>query len=213
MKKLDEKIFEIIELLKNEYPDVRVTLLHSDPLELLIATILSAQCTDRQVNEVTKKLFKKYRSVHDYIAASQEELEKEIYSTGFYRTKAKNIKKMCEMLVNNFNGEVPDTMEELVTLPGVARKTANIVLSGAFGKLEGIAIDTHVKRLSFRLGLTDKIDQDKIEKDLMELVPRNDWDKLSLLLINHGRKICNARKPACDKCVLNSLCPSAFSFG
>ncbi|MDO8724622.1 MAG: endonuclease III, partial [Candidatus Methanoperedens sp.] len=157
MKKLDEKIFEIIELLKNEYPDVRVTLLHSDPLELLIATILSAQCTDRQVNEVTKKLFKKYRSLHDYISASQEELEKEIYSTGFYMTKAKNIKKMCEMLVNNFNGKVPDTMEELVTLPGVARKTANIVLSGAFGKLEGIAVDTHVKRLSFRLGLTDKI--------------------------------------------------------
>ena len=213
MKKLNEKIFEMIELLKNEYPDVRVTLLHSDPLELLIATILSAQCTDRQVNEVTKKLFKKYRSVHDYIAASQEELEKEIYSTGFYRTKAKNIKKMCEMLVNNFNGKVPDTMEELVTLPGVARKTANIVLSGAFGKFEGIAVDTHVKRLSFRLGLTDKIDQDKIEKDLMELVPRNDWDNFSLLLINHGRNICNARKPACDKCVLNSLCPSAFTFG
>ena len=213
MKKLNEKIFEMIELLKNEYPDVRVTLLHSDPLELLIATILSAQCTDRQVNEVTKTLFKKYRSMHDYIAASQEELEKEIYSTGFYRTKAKNIKKMCEMLVNNFNGKVPDTMEELVTLPGVARKTANIVLSGAFGKFEGIAVDTHVKILSFRLGLTDKIDQDKIEKDLMELVPRNDWDNFSLLLINHGRNICNARKPACDKCVLNSLCPSAFTFG
>ena len=213
MKKLDEKIFEIIELLKNEYPDVRVTLLHSDPLELLIATILSAQSTDRQVNKVTKKLFKKYRSIHDYIAASQAELEEEIYSTGFYRTKAKNIKKMCEMLVNNFDGKVPDTMEELVTLPGVARKTANIVLSGAFGKLEGIAVDTHVKRLSFRLGLTDKTDQDKIEKDLMELVPRNDWDNFSLLLINHGRSICNARKPACDKCVLNSLCPSAFTFG
>jgi len=213
MKKLDEKIFEIIELLRCEYPGVRVALLHSDPFELLIATILSAQCTDRQVNEVTKKLFKKYRSINDYIAASQEELETEIYSTGFYRNKAKNIKKMCEMLVNNFNGEVPDTMEELVTLPGVARKTANIVLSGAFGKLEGIAVDTHVKRLSFRLGLTDKIDQDKIEKDLMELVPRKDWDNFSLLLINHGRNICNARKPACDKCVLNSLCPSAFTFG
>lgn len=213
MKKLDEKIFEIIELLKNEYPDVSVTLFHSDPLELLIATILSAQCTDRQVNEITKKLFKKYGSIHDYIAASQEELEKEIYSTGFYRNKAKNIKKMCEMLVNDFNGEVPDTMEELVTLPGVARKTANIVLSGAFGKLEGIAVDTHVKRLSFRLGLTDKIDQDKIEKDLMELVPRKDWDNFSLLLIHHGRNICNARKPACIKCVLNRLCPFAFSFG
>jgi endonuclease-3 len=213
MKKLDEKIFEIIEILRYEYPGVRVALLHSDPFELLVATILSAQCTDRQVNEVTKKLFKKYRSIHDYIAASQEELEKDIYSTGFYRNKAKNIKKMCEMLVNNFNGEVPDTMEELVTLPGVARKTANIVLSGAFGKLEGIAVDTHVKRLSFRLGLTDKIDQDKIEKDLMDLVPRKDWDNFSLLLIHHGRNICNARKPACIKCVLNRLCPSAFSFG
>jgi len=213
MKKLDKRIFKIIELLRSEYPGVRVTLLHSDPLELLIATILSAQCTDRQVNEVTKKLFKKYRSIHDYIEASLEEHEKEIYSTGFYRNKAKNIKKMCEMLVNNFNGKVPDTMEELVTLPGVARKTANIVLSEAFEKLEGIAVDTHVKRLSFRLGLTDKIDQDKIEKDLMELVPRNDWDNFSLLLINHGRNICNARKPACDKCVLNSLCPSAFTFG
>lgn len=213
MKKLDEKIFEIIEILRYKYPGVRVALLHSYPFELLVATILSAQCTDRQVNEVTKKLFKKYRSIHDYIAASQEELEKEIYSTGFYRNKAKNIKKMCEMLVNNFNGEVPDTMEELVTLPGVARKTANIVLSGAFGKLEGIAVDTHVKRLSFRLGLTDKIDQDKIEKDLMELVQRKDWDNFSLLLIHHGRNICNARKPACIKCVLNRLCPSAFSFG
>lgn len=213
MKKLDEKIFEIIEILRYEYPGVRVALLHSDPFELLVATILSAQCTDRQVNEVTEKLFKKYRSIHDYIAASQEELEKEIYSTGFYRNKAKNIKKMCEMLVNNFNGEVPDTMEELVTLPGVARKTANIVLSDAFGKLEGIAVDTHVKRLSFRLGLTDKIDQDKIEKDLMEIVPRKDWGNFSLLLIHHGRNICNARKPACIKCVLNRLCPLAFSFG
>ncbi|TRZ91759.1 MAG: endonuclease III [Methanosarcinales archaeon] len=212
-KIVNKNISEIIELLRKVKPDVSVALTHSTPLELLIATILSAQCTDRQVNEVTKKLFKKYKSKHDYIAASQEELEKEIYSTGFYRNKAKNIKKMCEMLVNNFNGEVPDTMEELVTLPGVARKTANIVLSGAFGKLEGIAVDTHVKRLSFRLGLTDKIYQDKIEKDLMELVPRKDWDNFSLLLIHHGRNICNARKPACIKCVLNRLCPSAFSFG
>lgn len=212
-KIVNKKISEIIELLRREKPDVSVALMHSTPLELLIATILSAQCTDRQVNEVTRKLFKKYKSMHDYIAASQEELEKEIYSTGFYRNKTKNIKKMCEMLVNNFNGEVPDTMEELITLPGVARKTANIVLSGAFGKLEGIAVDTHVKRLSFRLGLTDKTDQDKIEKDLMELVPRKDWDNFSLLLINHGRKICNARKPACFKCVLNRLCPCAFSFG
>lgn len=210
---MHKKIFKIIELLRNEYPSVRVALVHSDPFELLVATILSAQCTDRQVNKVTKKLFKKYRSIHDYIAASQEELEKEIYSTGFYRNKAKNIKKMCEVLVNNFNGDVPDTMEDLITLPGVARKTANIVLSGAFGKLEGIAVDTHVKRLSFRLGLTNNTDQDNIEKDLMELVPRKDWNNFSLLLIHHGRNICNARKPICDKCVLNYLCKSAFSFG
>jgi endonuclease-3 len=212
-KIVDKKISEIIELLRKEKPDVGIALTHSTPLELLIATILSAQCTDRRVNEVTKKLFKKYRSTHDYIAASQEELEKEIYSTGFYRNKAKNIKKLCEILVKNFNGKVPDTMEDLLTLPGVARKTANIVLSGAFGKLEGIAVDTHVKRLSFRLGLTDKIDQDKIEKDLMKLVPKNSWDIFSLLLIHHGRNICNARKPACGKCVLNRLCPLAFSFG
>ncbi len=210
---LDEKISEIIELLRKENPDVRIALTHSNPLELLIATILSAQCTDKRVNEVTRELFKKFRSLHDYIATSQEELEKEIYSTGFYRNKAKNIKKLCEILVNNFNGNVPDTMEDLLTLPGVARKTANIVLSGAFGKMEGIAVDTHVKRLSYRLGITENTTPDKIEKDLMELVPKKDWDIFSLLLINHGRKVCKAKKPLCSDCVLNRLCPSAFTFG
>jgi len=208
-----EKISEIIRLLITKYPDVKVALEHSNPLELLVATILSAQCTDRQVNKVTKRLFKKYRSVHDYIKTSQEELEKEIYSTGFYRNKAKNIKKLCQILVNDFNGKVPDTMKELLILPGVARKTANIVLSGAFGKVEGIAVDTHVKRLSFRLGLTKSTDPGKVEKDLMEIVPKNKWDFFSLLLINHGRKICKAKKPLCDRCVLNRLCPSAFTFG
>ncbi len=210
---MDEKISEIIGLLRNEYPDVRITLEHSNPLELLIATLLSAQCTDRQVNEVTKRLFKKYVSVYDYIKTSQEELEKEIYSTGFYRNKAKNIKKLCQILVNEFNGKVPDTMEELLMLPGVARKTANIVLSGAFGKVEGIAVDTHVKRLSHRLGLTRNTNPDKIEKDLMEIVPENKWGFISLLLINHGRKVCNAKKPLCSGCMLNRLCPSAFTFG
>jgi endonuclease-3 len=210
---VDKKISEIIELLRKEKPDVGIALTHSTPLELLIATILSAQCTDRRVNEVTKKLFKKYRSTHDYIAASQEELEKEIYSTGFYRNKTTNIKKLCEILVKNFNGKVPDTMEELVTLPGVARKTANIVLSGAFGKVEGIAVDTHVKRLSYRLGLTENTNPDKIEKDLMKLVPKNSWDIFSLLLIHHGRKVCTARKLLCSDCILNMLCPSAFAFG
>jgi endonuclease-3 len=211
-KILDKKISEIIELLRKEKPDVGVALTHSTPLELLIATILSAQCTDMRVNEVTKKLFKKHRSTNDYIAASQEELEMEIYSTGFYRNKAKNIKKMCEILVNNFNGEVPDTMEELLMLPGVARKTANIVLSGAFGKVGGIAVDTHVKRLSFRLGLTENTNPEKIEKDLMRHVPKNSWDIFSLLLIHHGRKVCNAKKPLCKDCILNMICPSAFTF-
>lgn len=208
-----EKISEIIELLREENPDVKVSLIHSNPLELLIATILSAQCTDKQVNEVTKKLFKKYRSLHDYIATSQEELEKEIYSTGFYRNKAKNIKKLSEIIVNDFDGKIPETMEGLLTLPGVARKTANIVLSSAFGKVEGIAVDTHVKRLSYRLGLTKNSNPDKIEKDLMELVPKKYRDVFSLLLIHHGRKVCTAKKPLCNDCVLNRLCPSAFTFG
>ncbi len=209
----DTIIPEIIQLLRNEYPGVSVALWYTNPFELLIATILSAQCTDKQVNEVTKELFKKYRSPDDYISASQEEIEKEIYSTGFYRNKAKNIKKLCEILNNDFNGMVPDTMEELLTLPGVARKTANIVLSGGFGKLEGIAVDTHVKRLAYRLGLTTNTDPVKIERDLMKIVPKMEWADFSLLLIKHGRTICTARKPMCDRCVLNKICPSAFSFG
>lgn len=210
---VDKNISEIIELLRKENPHVRVALTHSNPLELLIATILSAQCTDKRVNEVTKKLFKKYRSLQDYIATSQEELEKDLYSTGFYRNKAKNIKKLCEILVSDFDGKVPDTMEELLTLPGVARKTANIVLSAAFGKIEGIAVDTHVKRLSYRLGISKNTNPDKIEKDLMEIVPENDRGIFSLLLINHGRKICAAKNPLCSDCLLNGLCPSAFTFG
>ncbi len=210
---MDEKILEIIELLRKEYPDVRVTLIHSNPLELLIATILSAQSTDKQVNEVTRKLFKKNSSINDYIKTPQNELEMDIYSTGFYRNKAKNIKNLCEILVRDFQGKVPETMEGLLTLPGVARKTANIVLSGAFGKVEGIAVDTHVKRLSCRLGLTKNSNPDKIEKDLMELVPKKYWDIFSLLLIHHGRKVCTAKKPLCRDCILNLLCPSAFTFG
>ena len=204
---------EIIELLKTEYPGVKIALHYSDPLELLIATILSAQCTDKQVNEVTKILFKKYRTPQDYIKTPQEEFEKDIYSTGFYRNKAKNIKEMSKILVNEFDSKVPDTMEALLTLPGVGRKTANIILSGAFGKIEGIAVDTHVKRITFRLGLTVNTDPEKIEKDLMKIIPKNDWDIFTLLLIHHGRKVCDARKPLCGECVLNKLCPSAFTFG
>lgn len=206
-------IIDIIRLLKKEYPDIKIALNYSNPFELLIATILSARCTDVKVNEVTKELFKKYRGPEDYLGISQEELEKDIYSTGFYKNKAKNIRKLSEILVHDFDSEVPDTMEELLTLPGVARKTANVVLSNAFGKFEGIAVDTHVKRLSSRLGLTENTDPDKIEKDLMEVVPKNDWGIITLLLIRHGRKICTASKPLCKECVLNRLCPSAFTFG
>ncbi len=203
----------MITLLKKEYPGVKIALHYSDPLELLIATILSAQCTDKQVNEVTKNLFKKYRTLQDYIKTPQEELEKDIYSTGFYRNKAKNIKELSKLLVNEFDSKVPDTMEALLTLPGVARKTANIVLSGAFGKIDGIAVDTHVKRIAFRLGLTANTNPEKIEKDLMKIIPKNDWDIFTLLLIHHGRKVCNARKPLCGECVLNKLCKSAFTLG
>jgi endonuclease-3 len=208
-----EKVNEIIALLKKEYPDVKIALDFSNPLELLIATILSAQSTDKQINKVTKKLFEKYRTPQDYVKTPQEELEKDIYSSGFYKNKAKNIKKLCEILVENFNSKVPDTMEDLIMLPGVARKTANIVLSGAFGKIEGIAVDTHVKRVSFRLGLTANTDPEKIENDLMKIIPKNDWDIFALLLIQHGRQVCEAKKPKCEICVLNKLCPSAFTFG
>ncbi len=209
----DDKAKEILALLKNEYPGIMIALNYSNPLELLVATILSAQCTDKQVNVVTKKLFAKYRTLQDFIGISQEELEKEIYSTGFYRNKAKNIIEACKIIASEYNSKVPDTMEELLKLPGVARKTANIVLSGAFGKVEGMAVDTHVKRLSGRLGLTAHTDPGKIEKDLLKIIPKYDWDIFSLLLINHGRKICTARKPLCRECILNIICPSATIFG
>ncbi len=209
----DGRVAQIIALLKKNYPDAKVALNYSTPFELLIATILSAQCTDVRVNEVTKTLFKKYRKPDDYVKIKSEELEKDIYSTGFYRNKAKNIKKLSEILVDNFDSEVPDTMEELLTLPGVARKTANIVLSSAFGKNEGIAVDTHVKRVAARLGLTKNTDPDKIEKDLMKIIPKNEWDSFALRLIQHGREICVAKKPKCEVCFLNKICPSAFTFG
>lgn len=208
-----DKATEILALLKKEYPEVKIALHYSNPLELLVSTILSAQCTDKQVNAVTKKLFVKYRTPQDFIRISPEELEKEIYSTGFYRNKAKNIIGACKIIASEYNSKVPDTMEELLKLPGVARKTANIVLSGAFGKIEGMAVDTHVKRLSGRLGLTANTDPEKIEKDLLKIIPKKDWDIFSLLLINHGRKVCAARKPLCGECILNKLCPRAHTFG
>jgi endonuclease-3 len=210
---VDEKVNKIILLLKKEYPDVKISLNYSNPFDLLVATILSAQCTDVRVNEVTKTLFRKYRIPQDYLRTTQEGLEKDIYSTGFYKNKAKNIKKLSEILINNFNSKVPDNMADLITLPGVARKTANVVLSVAFGKSEGIAVDTHVKRLSARLDLTANSNPDKIEKDLMSKISKKEWGIFTLLLIQHGRKICTAKKPLCRECILNKLCPSAFTFG
>ncbi len=194
--------------MEREYPDARVALKHKNPFQLLIATILSAQSTDVQINKITKNLFKKYNGPIDFVKTPIEEIENDIRSSGFYRNKAKNIKKTCEILLSDFDSNVPQTMEELTTLPGVARKTANIVLSGAFGIIEGIPVDTHVKRLSKRLGLTKNTDPVKIERDLMQRVPKEDWFHISNLLIWHGRRVCDARKPLHDKCVLYPLCPS-----
>ncbi len=200
---------EIIRVLKRAYPKAKIALNYENPLELLIATILSAQCTDMRVNMVTEPLFKKYRKAEDYAEADLSELEEAIRSTGFYRNKAKNIKKSCQMLVETYDSHVPNTMRALLTLPGVARKTANIVLSNGFGVVAGIAVDTHVRRLSQRLGITENKDPDKIERDLMRLVPREEWFSVSYLLIEHGRKICKARTPLCTHCVLGErLCPS-----
>jgi len=199
-------------LLKEEYPDVRPFLNYSNPLEMLIATVLSAQSTDIQINRVTEKLFKKYRTVEDYASADLRELENDLYSSGFYKTKARNIKAAAQMIVEKYNGEVPKTMEELISLPGVGRKTANIVLARAFGVVEGVAVDTHVKRVSRRLGFTKNSDPDKIEQDLISLARREDLDSISMTLIYHGRKICQARRPKCPFCIVNQLCPSSVIF-
>jgi endonuclease-3 len=206
------RLLKIIELLEKEHSDAKIALNYANPLELLIATILSAQCTDERVNIVTKTLFKNYKQPEDYAKAELKELEQDIKSTGFYRNKAKNIKKCCQMLIEKFDSQVPKTMEELLELPGVARKTANIVLSNAYGMIEGIAVDTHVRRLANRLGLTENEDPSKIEEDLMKIVPRAKWARFTDLLIFHGRRVCIAKKPKCEKCVLNKLCPSAFTF-
>jgi len=206
------RVLKIIELLEKEHSDAKIALDYANPLELLVATILSAQCTDKRVNIVTKVLFKKYKRPEDYANANLEELEEDIRSTGFYRNKARNIKKCCQILVEKFNSQVPRTMEELLELPGVARKTANIVLSNAYGVVEGIAVDTHVRRLARRLGLSEHKNPNKIESDLMRIVPKTHWKRITDLLIFHGRKICVARKPKCRICILNKLCPSAFTY-
>ena len=203
---------KVMALLEKEHSDAEIALHYTNPLELLVATILSAQCTDERVNKVTKTLFKKYTKAKDYAQADLKELEQNIKSTGFYRNKAKNLKKCCQLLVEKYNSKVPKTMEELLELPGVARKTANIVLSNAYGIIAGLAVDTHVRRLAQRLGLTENSDQDKIEKDLMTIVPKEQWARITDLLIFHGRRVCDSRKPKCDVCVLNKICPSAFTF-
>ena len=205
-----EQIRAITAELWRLYPDAKCSLDFSNPLELLVATQLSAQCTDERVNLVTHDLFQKYRSAGDYATVSQEELEKDIRSTGFYRNKAKNIRAACQLLITNYNGEVPRTMADLLKLPGVARKTANVVLGNAFGIIEGFVVDTHIGRLARRFGWTNNEDPVKVEQDLMRLVPRQDWLDLSHLLIFHGRAICQARKPLCERCSLSKLCPSAF---
>jgi len=203
-----ERTAEIIKRLKKAYPDAHCALNHTNPFELLIATILSAQCTDRQVNIVTADLFRKFRKPQDYLDVSQEELEKEIRSIGFFRSKAKNIRAASEKIITEFGGKVPDSMDELLRLNGVGRKTANVVLGNAFGIASGVVVDTHVERLSQRLGLTKNKTPDKIERDLEKLVPKKDWVMFSHWLIFHGRQICQARKPKCTECVLGDICPS-----
>jgi endonuclease-3 len=205
-----EQVQAIIAELHHLYPDAKCSLNFSNPLELLIATQLSAQCTDERVNMVTEQLFQKYRSAEDYATVSQEELEQDIRSTGFYRNKAKNIRASCQRILTEYDGEVPRTMAGLLSLAGVARKTANVVLGNAFGIIEGFVVDTHISRLSRRLGWTANEDPVKIEQDLMRIIPQKDWLDLSHLLIFHGRAICQARKPLCAECTLAHLCPSAF---
>jgi endonuclease III len=198
---------EVVVRLKSEYPDAQTELDWSNPLELLVATMLSAQTTDVQVNRVTQGLFTKYRTAEDY--ADADELEEDIRPTGFYRNKARSLRNMASALIEDHGGEVPRTMQELVALPGVGRKTANVVLGNAFGVDEGIVVDTHVRRVSGRLGLTQNRDPEKIERDLMQVVPEQDWTVFSHLLILHGRRTCKARKPDCPNCSLNDICPSA----
>lgn len=207
-----ERARNIIKLLSREYPGAKTALQYSSPLEILVATMLSAQSTDKTVNEVTKSLFDKYQKAEDYANADLKELQSDIKSAGFFRRKAEYLRNTGQILVQSYNSEVPDSMEELTKLPGVARKTANIVLSNAFGVIEGIAVDTHVRRLARRLALTENKDPNKIERDLMELVPKKQWPKLSNLLIYHGRQVCNAKKPRCKDCLINKLCPSALTF-
>ncbi len=209
MELAKKRIGPIIEILRRDYPSSRTALDFQSPLQILVATILAAQCTDERVNKITPDLFRKYPSAGDFARADRAVLEQEIRPTGFFRNKAKSIIGAAARIVADFGGRVPDRMEDLITLPGVARKTANIVLSSGYHKAEGIAVDTHVKRLSGRLGFSRATDPDKIERDLLKIVPKKDWLDFNYMLVNHGRKVCQARKPRCPECPLQTLCPSA----
>lgn len=206
---LKQKAAKINSILEKTYLQAKIVLKFRNNFELLASVILSAQCTDEQVNKVTEKLFKKYRTVRDYANANVKEFEQDIRSTGFYRNKAKNIIAAAKLILSKFNGKVPNTMEELLELPGVARKTANIVLGNAFGIVEGIAVDTHMRRVNYRLGLTQQTDSEKIEQDLMALLPKEKWFHYTYLIIDHGRAICTAKIPYCKTCPLFSLCDKA----
>lgn len=205
-----ERTEQIIKLLKRAHPDAKCALNHSNAFELLIATILSAQCTDERVNKVTADLFRKYRKPEDYLKVRDTELQQDIKTTGFFRNKTKSIQGACKVLIEEFGGEVPRTMEELLRVPGAARKTSNVVLGVAYGIAEGVVVDTHVGRLTQRLKLTRQKDPVKIEQDLMGLVPRKDWIIFSHLLIFHGRRVCKARRPLCEECTVERLCPSSI---
>ncbi len=209
LKKKEARVGKLIKAFQKTYPDAHCELLHHNPLELLVATILSAQCTDKQVNRVTPPLFRRYRSAEDYARAAPSELEDAIRSTGFYKNKAKNIQAACRKLLELHGGKVPRTMEDLVGLDGVGRKTANVILGNAFGRNDGVVVDTHVMRLSSRLKLSSHVNPEKIEQDLMSLVPKKFWTLWSHWLIWHGRRRCYARKPDCPNCAVKDLCPSA----
>lgn len=210
MNDLKSRVRTIMRLLKRAYPDAKCSLNYSNPFELLIATILSAQCTDARVNIVTQDLFRKYRKPEDYLTVSEKELQRDIRTTGFFRNKTRSIQGTSKALLENYNSTVPQTMEELLELPGVARKTGNVVLGNAFGKPAGVVVDTHVTRLSHRLELSSQKAAEKIEEDLVQIVPKKEWVIFPHLLIAHGRAICKARSPLCEECVVEKLCPSSY---
>ena len=209
-RELKKRVRKIIRLLKRAYPDAKCSLEHSNAFELLIATILSAQCTDARVNIVTQDLFRKYRKPQDYLKVSPKELEQDVRTTGFFRNKTKSIQGTARVLTEQYGGKVPETMDELLELPGVARKTANVVLGNAFGISSGVVVDTHVTRLSHRLGLSTQKAAEKIEEDLIAIVSKKDWVIFPHLMIAHGREICKARNPLCAECVVEKLCPSSY---